>query len=239
MSVIKKHKDFNKSNTSITKFIFVCLCLLPIFINAQNLSNPFQTLKEKREFVYGIDNRRTHINQQSALIYGLYFGIGFGGKLRFKTGVSGMLSEKGKLIDEQGLVKKNRLLFLTLGEEFDFLIYNKLLFTTYFQTGIGYNYFRKLDQLKMEIIAGRNLIIPIEIGVQSSYDVLPWLGVKVGGGWRFVLPDFSYDLSGYYFKFGLNINGRKLIEQYRIKKVRTANTGQAQKAHSVSKNNFS
>jgi len=73
----------------------------------------------------------------------------------------------------------------------------------------------------METIAGRNLIIPIEIGVQSSYDVLPWLRVKVGGGWRFVLPDFSYDLSGYYFKFGLNINGRKLIEQYRIKKVRT------------------
>ena len=132
-----------------------------------------------------------------------------------------MLIEKGKLIDEQGLVKKNRLFFLTLGEQFDFLIYNKLLFTTYFQTGIGYNYFRKLDQLKMEPIAGRNLIIPIEIGVQSSYDVLPWLRVKVGGGWRFVLPDFSYDLSGYYFKFGLNINGRKLIEQYRIKKVRT------------------
>jgi len=224
MSVIKKHKDFNKSNTSITKFIFVCLCLLPIFINAQNLSNPYQTLKEKREFIYGIDNRRTHINQQSALIYGLYFGIGFGGKLRFKTGVSGMLIEKGKLIDDQGLVKKNRLFFFTLGEEFDFLIDKRLRFTTYFQAGIGYNYFRKLDQLKMEVIAGRNLIIPIEIGVNSSYDVLPWLGVKVGAGWRFVLPSFSYNLSGYYIKIGLNINGRKLIELHRIKKGRKIKT---------------
>ena len=126
--------------------------------------------------------------------------------------------EKGKVVDEQNLTQKNRLLFGVFGEEYDFLIYKKLRFTTCFQAGMGYNYFRKIDQLEMEILSGRNLILPLEIGVQSNYLALPWLTVKVGGGWRFVLPAHSYDLSGYYFKVGLNINGRKLLEKYKIKK---------------------
>ncbi|MDH4473960.1 MAG: hypothetical protein QE487_15240 [Fluviicola sp.] len=129
--------------------------------------------------------------------------------------------EKGKVLDDKNLIQKNRLLFGVVGEEFDFFVYKKLRFTTYFQAGMGYNYFRKIDQLEMEILSGRNPILPLEIGVQSNYSISPWLTVKVGGGCRFVFPAHSYDLSGYYFKIGLNINGRKLLEKYKIKKGQT------------------
>jgi hypothetical protein len=53
---------------------------------AQTITNPFEILKKKKEIVYGLDNRRTHIYQHHAVIYGLYSGISFGKKLRLKIG---------------------------------------------------------------------------------------------------------------------------------------------------------
>lgn len=88
--------------------------------NSQNVTNPFETLKKKKEIVYGLDNKRTHIHQHHTIIYGLYSGISFGKKLRFKIGINGTPFEVGKFVDENGVIKKNRLLFASLGEEFDF-----------------------------------------------------------------------------------------------------------------------
>lgn len=213
-----KSPRFSKNKRGATTIMLFIATLFPSFGNAQELSNPFQTFKEKKVFIYGVDNRRTHIKSHSTLIYGLYLGIGFGGKLRFKAGISGTPFEKGKFTDDQGKIKKNRLVFINLGEEFDFLIINRFRMTTYFQAGLGYNYFRVLDASKIEIQRGRNLIIPLESGLQANYDLLPWLRAKVGGGWRFVLPDYSYDLSGYYIKIGFSIDRKKLCEVYRNKR---------------------
>ena len=55
---------------------------------SQIITNPFETLKEKKEIVYGLDNRRTHIHQQQTVIFGLYSGISFGKKLRLKIGIN-------------------------------------------------------------------------------------------------------------------------------------------------------
>lgn len=170
---------------------------------------------EKREFIYGIDNRRTHIKEHSTIIYGIYVGIGFGGKLRFKTGISGVPFEKGKFIDEQGLVRKNKLLFLNIGEEFDFYIYRKFRLTTYLQSGIGYNFYRKIDQFNVEIKKGNYLIIPIELGIHGNYDVVSWLRVKLGGGWRLVAPYEANDLSGYYVKLGIGVDTERLFEFFK------------------------
>ena len=67
---------------------------------SQNITNPFESLKEKKEIVYGLDNRRTHIHQHNTVIYGLYAGIGFGKKLRVKIGINGTPFEVGKFVDE-------------------------------------------------------------------------------------------------------------------------------------------
>lgn len=186
--------------------------------NAQKLSNPLHAIKESKEFIYGIDNRRTHIKAHSTLIYGAYIGIVMGDKLRFKIGVSGTPFERGKFIDEQGLLKKNRLIFANLGEEFDFLIINRFRLTTYFQSGIGYNHYRKINALGVETEKGKNLIIPLEAGIHANYDLLPWLRAKLGGGWRFVPPAYSYDLSGYYIKIGFSVKTKKLWALYQNRK---------------------
>lgn len=179
---------------------------------SQNISNPIETLKKKREIVYGLDNRRTHIYQHHTVIYGLYSGISFGNKLRFKIGINGTPFEIGKFIDENGVTKKNRLFFASIGEEFDFYQYKKFGMTTYLQAGIGNNFYRQLNQNGTEVNKGKQLIIPIETGLHFSYDLLTYLKLKTGFGWRFVAPNNSRELSGYYVKLGLSFNLKTLNE---------------------------
>lgn len=179
---------------------------------SQSIVNPIETLKKKREIVYGLDNRRTHIHQQHTVIYGLYTGIGFGKKLKFKIGINGTPFEVGRVVDENGIVKKNRLFFVSLGEEFDFYQYKKFGITSYLQAGFGYNFYRQLNQSGTELNKAKQLIIPMETGFNFSYDLLSYLKLKTGFGWRFVSPNNARDLSGYYVKLGLSFNIRKYYD---------------------------
>ncbi|HLP93657.1 MAG TPA: hypothetical protein VK168_06450 [Saprospiraceae bacterium] len=183
------------------KFISSIIPLL-IWVNgySQKVTNPFETLQKKKEIVYGLDNRRTHIYQHHTVIYGLYSGISFGKKLRLKIGINGTPFEVGKFIDENGIVKKNRLLFASVGEEFDFYQYKKIGMTTYLQAGIGNNFYRQLNQNGTEVDKGKQRIIPIETGLNFSYDLMAYLKLKTGFGWRFVAPNNSRELSGYYVR---------------------------------------
>ncbi|MBA4241427.1 MAG: hypothetical protein C0448_11930 [Sphingobacteriaceae bacterium] len=190
---------------------------MPNKIQSQTFSNPFHTINDKKILIYGVDNRRTHISKHNTLIYGLYLGIGFGGKLRFKVGISATPFEKGKFIDSQGNIKRNKLFFAHIGEEFDFLILNKFRLTTYVQAGYGFNYFRIINPSNIELAIGKNIIVPIELGLQSSYDFKPWLRAKIGIGWRFVFPSYSNDLSGYYIKTGCSINMKSLYNKIKNK----------------------
>ena len=156
------------------KIIFIIIALLIIVRSyAQNITNPIETLKKKREIVYGLDNRRTDIHQHHTVIYGVFAGISYGKKLIFKIGINGTPFEVGKFVDENGILKKNRLLFATIGEEFDFYQYKKIVFTTYLQTGIGNNFYRNINQSGTEVYKGKELIIPIETGLHLSYERKP------------------------------------------------------------------
>lgn len=179
---------------------------------AQTLNNPFESLKKKREFIYGLDNRRTHIKAHHSVIYGVYMGVGYGKKLRYKIAISGTPFEVGKFVDENGILKRNRLLFFSLGEEFDFYEHNKFGMTTYLQAGIGNNFYRKFNENGIVLETGSELIIPIEAGLNFNYDLKPYLTIKSGFGWRFVLPQYSNRLSGYYFKLGLGFSIKKFLE---------------------------
>jgi hypothetical protein len=192
------------------RFSFVMLFCAHGF--SQSITNPFETLKEKKEIVYGLDNRRTHIHEHNTVIYGLYSGISFGKKLRFKVGLNGTPFEVGKFIDENNLLKKNRLFFVSIGEEFDFYQYKKFGITTYLQAGIGNNYFRQLNQNGTEVDNGKQLIIPLEAGLHFSYDLLPYLKLRTGFGLRFVALKESRNLNGYYLKLGLSFNLQKFLE---------------------------
>lgn len=199
--------------------LLASLSFLPL-LHAQDQRTVTTTVDSTR-FIYGIDNRRTHIGQQQTLIYGAYLGMGLGQRLRLKAGINGTLFERGRFIDRDGLLDRNRLVFVSLGEEFDFFIRPKLRLTTYCQVGAGLNYFRALDTTGREVRRGRDPIYPLEMGLHGSYPIVSWARLKLGGGWRFVFPTTSYDLSGYYIKLGIGVDLKQLKiewDKYRQKR---------------------
>ncbi len=191
--------------------LFLFVFLLASSIHGQVIENPMKSLRGERDFIYGLDNRRTHIKGQSTVIYGAYLGFGFEEKLRFKIGFSGTPFEVGKTEDAQGDITRHRLVFITIGEEFDFFIRNRFRTTTYIQAGAGLDYSRITYSNGGISEFNRNPIVPIEFGLHFNYDVYPWLRAKLGGGWRIVLPNDARELSGYYIKAGLGFSYKKFV----------------------------
>jgi hypothetical protein len=182
--------------------------LLTNSTHGQVIENPIKSLRGERDFIYGLDNRRTHIKGQSTVIYGVYMGFGFEDKLRFKVGISGTPFEVGRIEDVNGGITRHRMVFLTVGEEFDFFIRNRFRTTTYVQTGAGVDFSRIMFNNGVVSEIKPKPIVPVEFGLHFNYDIYPWLRAKLGGGWRVVLPNESRELSGYYIKaaFGFSFN---------------------------------
>lgn len=202
--------------------LWVCLIavLTPTLFTLAQFDNPFQSFKEKRQFLYGLDNRRTHVLGQSTLIYGAYLGVGFGKKLRFKVSISGAPFEVGRTENEVGLIRRNRFYFFSIGEEFDVYTYKRFALTTYLQAGLGENFYRKTTNAGEFVFEGKHVIIPIEIGMHGNYYIYPWLAFKLGGGWRFVPPTEASYLSGYYLKIAFGFSTSEFLSWNRERKAK-------------------
>jgi hypothetical protein len=192
-------------------------------VTGQQFVSPFSKIKDEKEFIYGLDNRRTHIQRQNTLIYGGYLGISSGRNLRLKIGLSGTPFERGSYINSQGLTQRNRFFYFHIGEEFDFFEWGKFSTTAYLQLGYGANYYRKENEFGETFQTGKHNFVPIETGLHFNYDVYDWMRLKVGGGWRFILPEKVYYLEGYYIKLGIGISGKRLFQAYQRRKTEKNN----------------
>lgn len=163
---------------------------IAFFFNRLSLAqSPWQytdSIIPRLEWIYGLDNRRTHIQEQSTLIYGAYTGLGVRETFRFKLGVSGTPFEIGKQVDINDNLIRNRLVFMNIGNEFDYFSQHRIKLTAYTQIGWGVNFQRTIDELENVINEEEKNIIPLEIGTHGNYFLFPWLALKVGGGWRWL-----------------------------------------------------
>jgi hypothetical protein len=200
---------------NLLKYFFIIAILFGCgFSFAQQFNNPFKALKGDWSIAYGLDNRRTHIQGQNTLIYGVYGGVSFDDQLKFKLGFSGTPFERGNTKDGQGYYTKNQFYFFNVGEEFDFYTIKRYSFTSYIQCGFGYNNYRQINDDGIEFNSGRDPIIPLEVGFNANYELWYWLQFKLGFGWRFVFPEVSNDLNGYYFKVGFGTTTQKILTRY-------------------------
>jgi hypothetical protein len=149
----------------------------------------------------------------------LYSGIGYGENLRVKFSFSGTPFELGKKPNESNS-RLSKLVFVSVGQELDFLTLGKFKVTTYLNTGIGYHYHRTVTPENIEIASGRDVIRPLELGLHGRYQVTRLVAFKTGAGWRFVFPNKSNDLSGYYIKLTAVLNPKVLVEIAKARRER-------------------
>ncbi len=216
--------QFNSASFFCLNLFFLISSSLNFLFPQINESDTSENINPERaiQWIYGFDNRRTHIQQQGTLIYGAYTGIGYRDKLRLKIGISGTPFEVGKMTDEFGNSYFNRMLFFNIGQEYDYLNWSRYRMTAYTQIGYGRNNFRIVNQ-DNTYESGSNRIIPLELGTHFNYFIYDWLALKVGGGWRFVFPTDINDLSGYYLKLALGMNLKKFYSSYQTWKLNREN----------------
>jgi hypothetical protein len=189
---------------------------------AQHLTDPFASLHDSKEFIIGIDNRITRINHQWGVIYGLYSGIGYGENLRFKFSISGTPFEIGDFSKTEIISQRSRVLFASVGQEFDFITMGRFKITTYLNGGMGYHFYRTVDIERNQISKDKEFILPLETGLHGRFQINSLLAAKCGGGWRFVAPKSANELSGFYIKLTLVVNPKNLKTYFKKRKERRA-----------------
>ena len=194
--------------------IFTLLLMLVVFgispISSQTFHHPIQTLHEKPELAFGLDNRYTFIGKQFVIINGAYTDVCFGEKMKFKLGLSGTPFGFETPTNDT-LSSSNHLAFITVGHEFDFVRVQKFSLSTYIQTGFGYHYYKIRNDRFSILESGRRGIVPLEVGMNLNYDFNPWLRAKIGYGYRFAFFDDFFPLSGEYAKATFTINIKYLF----------------------------
>lgn len=190
--------------------------LFQLHVQSQVLHHPMNSLKERKTFVWGIDNRRTVLSNNRSMIYGGYIGMGFGKKIKLKLGISGTPFEKSNRWNRNGVSESHRFYFIYIGEELTLLSYQKIDVSTYVQMGFGINYFKLSAGLAggvAEQYTGQHFIFPLELGLLPAYNIHSWLYVRLGGGYRFVFSGEGTDLNGYYIKTGIGLDIQKFKER--------------------------
>lgn len=158
--------------------------------------------KEKKSFTYGINNRRTSLFNQNSTIYGIFMGIQYGERMKHVITMNSNICWAGQ--EDQV-----RLTYAGFAEEFKFLSVKRFEFISYIHGGLGVATYRQLNS-GGQYQTHREVVSPLELGVHLSYQLLDWLQLKGGVGYRFVLLTETQELDNVYYKVGLNVDIRKL-----------------------------
>jgi hypothetical protein len=171
--------------------LLVMLLSVDSRVIAQQDFDPIHFYKGKKEFTYGLNNRRTHFLRDPSTIYGLYMGIEYSERLKH------VITLNSNLFAREDEV---HLYYIGLSEEFLFLQKKKWDFSTYLHAGIG--------RLRPER-SNKNpesWAYPLEAGLHVAWNWKPWLGLKSGGGYRFIFPEHLRLFEGWYYKAGISFN---------------------------------
>ncbi len=207
------------------KYIFLLMLLA-----GQSLAKAQDTLppppKAAFKLFFNFDFRRTHVNADPVRFYGFRLGAQRNMDL-LSVGFYGLGDPYVQpAVDLEGIGVRE------LRTDFDYtaLTYERLFISTKrWQVGIpvsiGLGNYRKgyLNEQGKLVPYSTNELVPLEASFHTDYNVLWWLFIGVGGGYRHVLaddPDATKTLSDwtYYLKAGLRAGEMIKRARTRIKK---------------------
>lgn len=171
----------------------------------QKLSDLILLYNEEAEFTFGLNNRRTHIYDDFGTIYGVFFGLNFDRKLRNTFLLSSTIVPLGQASEEGVAYSRASFHFVGVTEEYTYFKKNRIKFSAYASLGYGFSKYQLRSyqhELLLEYTRG---IVPLELGLHTTYEIIPWLELRAGLGWRFFLRGNQNGLSGYYFKIALGL----------------------------------
>ena len=195
-----------------TKYLRTILFLLGLFLGVGAIAHQSDSVPEYHpyELILKLDNRRTHLNGDFTAIYGIVAGLSIHHRTRIKLGVNGTIFHAGRADEGKARNDVSRLLYYSLGSEYDLIDLEKITIIPFAKIGLGRHYYQLYDQNETKLEDYSEKIIPLEAGLYVSDHLTPWLDLKIGGGWRWVMQSTSGRLSNYFLKLGLGLHLKKL-----------------------------
>jgi hypothetical protein len=198
------------------RLFFILFLLCTLMSNGQHeLLDSIKTALKTPDptFIFGFHNRNTFIQSNRTKLYGIVAGLDFNKKLKLTLGVYSFGKANETLLINNGNFTQDSIYRfintsnVSLGIEYDYYHHNRLSLSVPLQIGLGnvaYRYTGSDKNTKIRI--DNYLTIPIEIGTNAYYELLPWVGIKAGIGYRLTVgPKESRRLASPYYNLGLSI----------------------------------
>jgi len=171
-----------------------CFKLGSLTVSAQNhmMDSIRLALQEEPKFYVGFHNRNMIINAQKTRLNGLIGGLDFNKKIKIYIGLYELTKEEKILLGNSSFSSIDSVYRsinsrnMSIGLDYTFYSNGKLYLSIPLQVGSGttrYNFWEK-DQTTL-IRTEEYATFPIELGSNAYLEVLPFIALKAGLGYRF------------------------------------------------------
>jgi hypothetical protein len=167
----------------------------------------------KPRFIFAFHNRNTFIQSDRTKLYGIAAGLDFNEKLNLTVGLYGFGRASETLLQnninftQDTVYRYINTTNTSLGIEYDYYHKGRLSLSVPLQIGLGNVAYRYTQSDKSTDIRTDNYrVVPIEVGTNAYYELLPWIGLKGGIGYRLAAgPKESRRLTSPYYNLGIAI----------------------------------
>ncbi|MBU0763648.1 MAG: hypothetical protein KJ607_02310 [Bacteroidetes bacterium] len=192
-------------------FFFTILIILTFSVKAQFLDTIREGMTHRPKFSCRFDTRNSFISTRRARISGVKIGIEFDNIFRIGGGFNWLNSEILKDIEitsGNGLTEtvpgELKFMYVSYYVEYVFYRTKKWEFSLPVQAGIGTAFHKYINE-GSPVKTGRKLCLVYETNISGHYKFIPWLGVGVGIGYRFMPVgnkafDYSFNSPIYILK---------------------------------------
>ncbi|MDA8886358.1 hypothetical protein N9I68_02145 [Bacteroidia bacterium] len=195
-------------------FIFLFSIGLLLTSKAQNSHiDTFElALQSVPNFFVGFHNRNTIVQSNKTKMFGVIGGLDYAKKVKLYVGVYGFGKANETLLlnndfARDSIYRNISTSIFSLGVEYSYYQKSIVTLSLPLQVGIGSVRYQYYESDKTTILAKESFnMMPLEFGTNAYLELLPWVGLKGGVGYRINVGKKEVArLSSPYYNLGLSI----------------------------------
>jgi hypothetical protein len=176
-------------------------------------------LKAEPRLFFGFQNRNTFVNTQTIKLWGIVGGLDYDKKVKLYAGIYGFSGENVTLLinrpefEQDSVYRSLNTGNLSAGIEYTYYQKGRLSLSAPVQVGIGgLNYHYTATKLSKR---EKYTIMPIEFGTNAYFNIIKYVGLKGGVGYRLILGNrVAAKYSAPYYTLGLSVSIGQIYKDF-------------------------
>lgn len=208
------------SSTKQMRAICICFSLwwtASVTAQHQVIDSIKSALDGKPKYFISFNHRNTIVHTSPTTLYGLIAGASFSSKVSLYAGGYGFSGIQETLLRQSRDFKADSIYRyvssrnVSLGIEYTYYQFERLSLTAPLQIGFGSvsHEYKSADKTTL-VLKEKSKMVPVEMGTTAYLELLPWVGIRGGFGYRLQLgKKAAFQYSSPYYSLGVSI----LLEQ--------------------------